>query len=39
MERVWELGGGESVGVRGWRECGSRDGESMGVRGWRECGS
>ena len=31
MERVWELGGGESVGVRG--------GESVGVRGWRECGS
>ena len=50
VERVWllgggesvgvrDLGGGESVGVRGWRECGSRDGESMGVRGWRECGS
>ena len=31
MERVWELGGGESVGVGG--------GESVGVRGWRECGS
>ena len=31
MEGVWELGGGESVGVRG--------AERVRTRGWRECES